>query len=103
MKYGAQTTRHPVAADAPRLQNTGSPINRLSGANRAMHDVASKYPVAPVERLVNLVDPAANVLLNMTVEEATRRVGSGDPEQVRQIEGQFALVDKQGVAVRMAR
>lgn len=57
----------------------------------------------PIERLVNLMDPAANVILNMTVEEATQRVGSGDPEQVRQIDGQFALVDKQGRQVRLAR
>lgn len=56
-----------------------------------------------VERLVNLLDPAANVLFNMTVEEAIERVGSGSPEQVRQIEGQFALVHKKGTQIRMAR
>ncbi len=60
-------------------------------------------PQAHVERLVNLLDPAANILLNMDLEEATRRVGSGEPEQVRQIDGQFALVHKQGKIVRMAR
>lgn len=58
---------------------------------------------AYVERLVDLLDPAANVLLNMSPGEAVRRVGSGDPDQVRAIDGQFALIHKQGSTVRMAR
>ncbi|MBW3542698.1 MAG: asparagine synthetase B family protein [Planctomycetes bacterium] len=58
---------------------------------------------APIERLVNLLDPAGNILLNMSLEEATRRVGSGDPELVRAIDGQFALVHKRGTVIRMAR
>lgn len=58
---------------------------------------------SPVERLVNLVDPAANLLLNMTQAEAERAVASGDPEQVSRIDGQFAIVQKQGHLVRMAR
>lgn len=56
-----------------------------------------------VERVVNLLDPAANVLLNMTPDEATHRVGSGDPGQVREIDGQFALLHRHGHVVRMAR
>jgi asparagine synthase (glutamine-hydrolysing) len=39
----------------------------------------------------------------MTHAEALERVGSGDPARVRQIDGQFALVHKQGRIVRMAR
>ena len=56
-----------------------------------------------VERLVDLLDPAANLILNMSVEEARERVGSGDPAGVREIDGQFALIHKQGTTVRMAR
>lgn len=56
-----------------------------------------------IERLVNLVDPAGNVFLNMSPEEALARVASGDPEQIRGIDGQFALVYKHGKIVRMAR
>lgn len=56
-----------------------------------------------VERLVNLCDPSGNLILNMSVEEALHRVGSGDPDQVRQIDGQFALVHQQGKLIRMAR
>ncbi len=56
-----------------------------------------------IERLINLVDPAGNVFLNMSADEALVRVASGDPEQVRQIDGQFALIHKTGKIVRMAR
>ena len=56
-----------------------------------------------IERLVDLVGPERNVFLNMSVDEALSRVASGDPEQVRGIDGQFALVHKQGKIIRMAR
>ncbi len=58
---------------------------------------------APVERLVNLLDPDGNLIFNMSVDEATGLVGSGDPARVRSIDGQFALIHKQGIVVRMAR
>ena len=56
-----------------------------------------------IERLINLVDPAGNIFLNMSAEEALERVASGDPERVRGIDGQFALIHKQAKIVRMAR
>lgn len=58
---------------------------------------------AYVERVVDLLDPAGNVLLNMSVAEATARVESGDVARVREIDGQFALWAKRGNLVRMAR
>jgi len=58
---------------------------------------------APIERLVDLLDPAADILLNMTREEALARVASGDPAQVRGIDGHFALVHRDGKQIRMAR
>jgi asparagine synthase (glutamine-hydrolysing) len=56
-----------------------------------------------IERLINLVDPTGNIFLNMSSDEALARVASGDPAQVRGIDGQFALIHKQGKIVRMAR
>ena len=56
-----------------------------------------------IERLVDLVEPQRNVFLNMSADEALSRVASGDPEKVRGIDGQFALVHKQGKIIRMAR
>lgn len=60
-------------------------------------------PHAYVDRLVNLIDPAANLLFNVSQEEAERRVGSGDLDTIRNIDGQFAIVHKEGQLVRMAR
>ena len=58
---------------------------------------------AVIERLVDLSDPEANVIFNMSLEEAIERVGSGDSKQVRAIDGQFALVHRRDQTVRMAR
>lgn len=56
-----------------------------------------------IERLADLSEPQANIILNMTLDEAIARVGSGDPAQVRAIDGQFAIVHREGKTVRMAR
>lgn len=56
-----------------------------------------------IERLVDLLDPSANQILNMSVDEARAAVGSGDIERVRRIDGHFALLHKDGQVVRMAR
>ena len=58
---------------------------------------------ATIERLVDLTDRAANQFFNVSAEEALEAVGSGDPARVRAIDGQFALVHKDGRTVRMAR
>lgn len=58
---------------------------------------------AYIERFVNLLDPDGNVLLNCTVEDAVERLGSGDPQALRDVEGQFALVHRNGHIIRMAR
>jgi asparagine synthase (glutamine-hydrolysing) len=59
--------------------------------------------IAPVERVVDLLDPAGNLLFGMSVEEARERVGSGDAARVREIPGQFALFHQQGTRIRLAR
>ena len=56
-----------------------------------------------IERMIDLTDPEANVYLNMSSEEAIKAVASGDAQRIGQIDGQFALVQKQGKLVRMAR
>ena len=61
------------------------------------------HPHRYVERLVDLIDPAANVLLNVTNEEAAEAVAAGDTQRVGEIDGQFAIIQKRGNVVRMAR
>ena len=56
-----------------------------------------------VERLVDLTDPDSNKIYNMSDEEAQRRILNGTPEEVREIDGSFALIAKKGKMVRMAR
>ncbi len=56
-----------------------------------------------VERLVDLTDPKHNVLLNVDAETARQIMASGDVERLRAIDGQFALVHREGRTVRLAR
>lgn len=58
---------------------------------------------APIERMVDLLDPAADILLNVSREEALERLASGDPQRVRGIDGHFALVHRDGKRIHMAR
>ena len=57
----------------------------------------------PIERVIDLLDPRLTQLHGLDVEEARRRVLSGDPAAVRAIDGSFALVAVDGRTVRMAR
>jgi asparagine synthase (glutamine-hydrolysing) len=56
-----------------------------------------------IERVADLIEPAANRIFNMSLEEARRRIASGSLAAVREIDGSFALVERDGEAVRMAR
>jgi asparagine synthase (glutamine-hydrolysing) len=56
-----------------------------------------------VERVVDLIEPGANRLYNISVDEARRVLLEGPAECVRQIQGSFALLAKSGKTVRMAR
>src|SRR5262245_30288058 len=56
-----------------------------------------------LERVIDLLDPAANQIYNVDQQEARRRVLSGDAAAVRAIDGSFALVAVEGRTVRMAR
>src|SRR5258708_13907786 len=56
-----------------------------------------------IEQVVDLTDPSANRLYNLSPEAARERVLHGTPEAVRAIEGSFALVARSGKTVRLAR
>ena len=56
-----------------------------------------------VERVVDLTDPKANQIYNLTDDQA-RKLLFGQPQSaVREIQGSFALLAKSGKTVRMAR
>jgi asparagine synthase (glutamine-hydrolysing) len=56
-----------------------------------------------IDRVADLLDPAKNVLYNMTAEEARALLASGDADAVRRIDGCFALVAVNGQRVYLAR
>ena len=56
-----------------------------------------------VERVVDLLDPALNRIHNLSLDAARERVLRGSPESVREIDGSFALLARNGKTVRMAR
>ena len=56
-----------------------------------------------IERVVDLLDPSLNQIHNLTAEEARQRVLSGKAEAVREIDGSFALLAREGKTVRLAR
>ena len=60
-------------------------------------------PAALVDRVVNLMDPEGDVLLNVSTDEAHRFVREGNAEAVRGIRGQFAICEQEGKTIRMAR
>jgi asparagine synthase (glutamine-hydrolysing) len=57
----------------------------------------------PLHEVFDLTDPSANVLFDISVDEARSRVKRADKNGVRKIDGHFALVAREGSAVRMAR
>jgi len=66
--------------------------------------LACMHPMdAYVERVVDLLDPSLNRILNMSVDEARQRVLSGQADAVGEIDGSFALLARDGKTVRMAR
>ena len=56
-----------------------------------------------VEDVIDLLDPALNQIHNMTEAEARERVLKESAEEVRGIDGSFALVARNGKTVRLAR
>lgn len=56
-----------------------------------------------VANVVDLTDPDKNTIYNMSVEEARKIIDTGDPEKIRTIDGQFALVAAEGKVVKIAR
>lgn len=56
-----------------------------------------------IERVVDLTDPAATQIDNLSVDEARRILLEGPVEAVQHIHGSFALIARSGKTVKMAR
>lgn len=53
--------------------------------------------------VVDLLDPSRNILFSHTPDQARQIVRDGTPDEVRAIDGQFAIVAQNGRTIRMAR
>ncbi|MFQ5632543.1 MAG: asparagine synthase-related protein, partial [bacterium] len=56
-----------------------------------------------LERVVDLTDGSKNIIYNMNIDAAKEVIKTGHAEDVRKIDGQFALVTVAGKTVRIAR
>jgi asparagine synthase (glutamine-hydrolysing) len=56
-----------------------------------------------IERVVDLTDPKANQIYNLTDDQARKLLFEQPQSAVREIQGSFALLAKSGKTVRMAR
>ena len=66
-------------------------------------DAFEGQAAALIDRVVNLLDPAGDILLRTTREQACHAVRVGDAEAVRKIGGQYAICEQAGKTIRMAR
>lgn len=80
---------------------TRAPSSKLASSRQP--DSFAGRAEALVDRVVNRLDPAGNILLGTTWDEASDAVRRGDTEAVRRIRGQFAICEQAGRTVRMAR
>jgi asparagine synthase (glutamine-hydrolysing) len=56
-----------------------------------------------IERVVDLLDPQANQIYNLTAEAARELLLKNPIEAAQKMEGSFALIARQGQTVTMAR
>jgi len=98
---GTRASRPDPAGALPDLEE--SDRDRAVSDGDGRRRIAQMITERPVECVVDLTDPSAQVIYNMTVEEARRRIASGAPHAVREIEGSFALLGTRDRTVYLAR
>jgi asparagine synthase (glutamine-hydrolysing) len=72
---------------------------------RTREDLATLQPHYPdmINEVIDLTDHSRNLIFNMSLDEATAIVASGDTEKITTIDGHFAIMARHGHIVRMAR
>ena len=56
-----------------------------------------------IERVIDLTDPNETELLNLSADDARHRMLSGSPDSIREFDGSFAPIAKDGKSVKLAR
>lgn len=72
---------------------------------RTREDLANLQPhyVDMINEVIDITSKQRNIIFNMSEEEATSRVGSGNIDAIHEIEGTFAIVARNNHIIRMAR
>ena len=72
---------------------------------RTREDLATLQPhyTDMINEVIDLTDHSRNLIFNMSLDEATAIVASGDTEKITTIDGHFAIMARHGHIVRMAR
>jgi asparagine synthase (glutamine-hydrolysing) len=81
----------------------GVSLARWNGVNCCLSNQTRSRVHPYIEKVVDLTDPKANTIFNLSVEDARSRIQDGPPDAVREISGSFALIAQSGKTVRMAR
>lgn len=87
----------------PKPVDSDSPTDQPNQAEQSQPSAFDGQPMRLIDRVVNLLDPAGNILLGTSQEEASAAVRRGDAEAIRRIGGQFAICEQSGKTIRMAR
>ena len=72
---------------------------------RTREELANLQPHYPdiINEVIDLTDHSRNMIFNMSFEEATSIVASGDVDAIREIDGHFAIMARHNHIIRMAR
>ena len=76
--------------------------SRMQSTREALAKLQLHFPEM-INEVIDLTDQTRNIIFNMTLDEATAIVASGDPAQIATIEGHFAIMARSNHIVRMAR
>ena len=97
-KENLSSQLHPRGVSHPIVQERK--LASVNGQSRIpVRQILHEY----VERVVDLTDPDANQIYNLTVEEARQRLRDQPADAMLQVAGSFALVAQSGKTVKMAR
>ncbi|MEM6456100.1 MAG: asparagine synthase-related protein [Acidobacteriota bacterium] len=65
--------------------------------------LANRLPDRPIARVLDLTDPARQMLFDLDVDAARQRMLDGDLDAVRRLGGSFALIARDGTRICLAR
>jgi asparagine synthase (glutamine-hydrolysing) len=103
LKRGFVTWAAVALKPAVRCAKEGKLVALKFQSRKPVHQNRIREGHQYVERVVDLTDPDANQIFNLSTEEARERLRNQPAESMLQVAGSFTLVAQSGKTVRMAR